>query len=100
MGWTLLHMMTGAFPEEITPELAKKWNTFLLLFGHFYPCKLCSSHFLKMQKELTPFSGNKKEELMVYLCQMHNKVNERLGKPIHDCSKVKQEWNTCGCRDA
>jgi hypothetical protein len=50
MGWTILHMMTGAFPEEITPELRQKWNTFILLFGHFYPCKLCSSHFLQMQR--------------------------------------------------
>ena len=50
MGWTMLHMMTGSFPEEITPELRQKWNTFIVLFGQFYPCKLCSSHFLQMQR--------------------------------------------------
>lgn len=50
MGWTMLHMMTGSFPDEITPELREKWNTFLILFGQFYPCKLCSSHFLRMQR--------------------------------------------------
>ena len=42
MGWTMLHMMTGSFPEEITPELRQKWNAFLILFGQFYPCKVCS----------------------------------------------------------
>ena len=97
MGWTILHMMTGSFPEELTPALVKKWNAFLVLFGQFYPCKLCSTHFLTMLKEVGPFKGTKKEELMVYLCKMHNIVNKRLGKPIHDCSGVKEEWNTCGC---
>lgn len=68
MGWTILHMVTGSFPAEITPELRLKFNTFLRLFGHMYPCKLCSQHFLKMQREIEPFSGSTKEELMIYLC--------------------------------
>lgn len=34
---------------------------------------------------------------MEYLCYLHNKVNKRLGHPIHDCSNVVEEWNTCGC---
>jgi len=50
MGWTILHMMTGSFPEDLTPSLVKKWNAFLVLFGQFYPCKVCSTHFLKMLK--------------------------------------------------
>ncbi|MCB0371044.1 MAG: ERV1/ALR-related protein [Bdellovibrionales bacterium] len=37
---------------------------------------------------------------MIYLCEMHNKVNKRLGHPIHDCGKVKEEWNTCGCSES
>ncbi len=65
-----------------------------------YPCKLCSQHFLRMQSEIEPFAGTTKKELMIYLCDMHNKVNVRLGKPIHDCSKVKEEWNTCGCSES
>jgi len=97
MGWTILHMMTGSFPEDITPELRRKWNTFVILFGQFYPCKLCSSHFLKMQKEIQPFSGSTKDELMMHLCEMHNRVNVRLDKPVHNCTNVKKEWNTCGC---
>jgi len=90
MGWTILHMMTGSFPEDIPPELVKKWNTFLVLFGQFYPCKLCSGHFLQMLKDVGPFTGNKKEELMIYLCSMHNRVNKRLGYPIHSCEGIKE----------
>ena len=89
MGWTMLHMMTGSFPEEITPELRQKWNAFLILFGQFYPCKICSQHFLQMLKSVEPFSGDSKEHLMKYLCELHNRVNRRLNKPMHDCDKVK-----------
>ena len=90
-------MMTGSFPDEIDEVLVKKWNTFMILFGHFYPCKLCSTHFLQMMEEVGPFRGSKKIELMTYLCEIHNIVNKRLNKPIHDCTNIKKEWNTCGC---
>ena len=50
-------MMTGSFPKELDQALIKKWNIFLILFGHFYPCKLCSTHFLKMMKDVGPFKG-------------------------------------------
>ncbi len=34
---------------------------------------------------------------MTYLCKVHNGVNERLGKPIHSCENIVDEWNSCGC---
>lgn len=88
MGWTLLHMVSGSFPEDITPSLVKKFNTFIILWGQFYPCKLCASHFLKMMDEVGPFTGTTKKELMIYICEIHNIVNLRLGKEKHDCTKV------------
>ena len=90
-------MMTGSFPDEITPSLAKKFNTFLILFGQMYPCKLCANHLMEHLKRKGPFSGDTKIELMTYLCELHNIVNKSLGKPKHDCSGVYEEWNTCGC---
>lgn len=50
-----------------------------------------------MLKEVGLFKGTKKSELMTYMCDMHNRVNKRLGKPIHSCKNVTEEWNTCGC---
>jgi len=26
------------------------------------------------------------------MCEMHNEVNERLGKDIFDCSRVDERW--------
>lgn len=86
--WSLLHMITGAFPQKFDDGLRQKFNTFLVLFGQMYPCKLCANHFMEMVRREGLFKGNSKKELMEYLCYIHNKVNEQLGYPIHDCSNV------------
>ena len=62
-----------------------------------YPCKLCANHFMELLKEVGQFKGTTKLELMKYLCEIHNKVNKRLGKPEHSCANIVEEWNTCGC---
>ena len=61
-------MMSGSFPDEITYVLSEKFNTFLILFGQMYPCKLCANHFMEHLKEKGPFKGSTKVELMTYLC--------------------------------
>lgn len=53
-----------------------------------YPCKMCANHFMELLKKTGPFIGNTKESLMTYLCDMHNKVNERLKKPNHSCENI------------
>ena len=46
-----------------------------------------------------PFKGGSKTAAMQYLCSLHNIVNERLKKPIFDCSVVGKYWSSkdCGC---
>lgn len=90
-------MVTGSFPENFDDNLRKKFNAFLILFGQMYPCKLCANHFMQLLKEHGLFEGTTKKDLMEYLCVIHNKVNDRLGHPVYDCSKAYTAWNTCGC---
>ena len=59
--WTLLHMVTGGFPEFIPPGLVKKFNVFLILFGQMYPCKLCANHFMELLKTEGLFQGTTKK---------------------------------------
>ncbi len=65
-----------------------------------YPCKLCANHFMQLLKEVGQFKGNTKLQLMTYLCDIHNKVNARLGKPVHSCENIIDEWNSCGCSES
>lgn len=59
--WSLLHMMTGAFPEKFDNNLREKFNTFLILFGQMYPCKMCANHFMQLLKSEGLFQGNTKK---------------------------------------
>jgi len=52
---------------------------------------------MKFLKKEGPFYGQKKGELMEYMCRLHNRVNLKLGKPHYDCDLVATEWATCGC---
>lgn len=64
-----------------------------------FPCKICSSHFQKMLADY-PIKNNSREELVYYLCDLHNKVNIRLNKPIFDCKKAFGFWGgECGCSE-
>ena len=47
-----------------------------------------------------PIKNNSREELVYYLCDLHNKVNITLKKPIFDCKKAFGFWGgECGCSD-
>ena len=53
-----------------------------------------------MLKE-NPVKNGSREELVLYLCGLHNIVNERLGKAIFDCKRAFEFWGgNCGCSQA
>ena len=44
--------------------------------------------------------ANSREELVNYICKIHNIVNKVLNKPIFDCKKAFDYWGgDCGCDD-
>ena len=68
---------------------------FLRLFANFYPCKECREDFQTSLREDPPEVGGR-TPLMLWMCRAHNRVNERLGKPLFDCSVsgVEQRWKS------
>lgn len=95
--WTFLHTMSVYYPERPNKQQQQDMNQFISLFSKFFPCKPCAEH---LQEHLTknPPSTESREALSTWMCQLHNEVNERLGKPYFDCSKVMERWRT-GCSD-
>ena len=42
-------------------------------------------------------TGSRKD-VVYYVCDLHNIVNKRLGKPIFNCDKAFDVWGgNCGC---
>lgn len=65
-----------------------------------FPCNKCQKHFKKMIEE-NKIRNNSREELVYYICDLHNIVNKRLHKPIFDCKKAFSFWGgDCGCSNS
>ena len=89
--WTFLHSMAAKYPDNPTQEERQDMREFLKLFSHVYPCTWCAYDFEKYITKHSP-RVESKEELSRWLCDAHNHVNVKLGKPKFDCNFWKQRW--------
>jgi hypothetical protein len=98
--WNMLHRLAAQFDKAPTPARRQEVADFFRLFGEFYPCEWCAKHFREMLAEHPPQTANNRE-LSLWLCQLHNIVNDRLGKPAFPCTldALKERWGKCGCFD-
>ncbi|KAJ3118916.1 Mitogen-activated protein kinase [Phlyctochytrium bullatum] len=78
--------MAAYYPEKPSTEQMKTMRDFWFTFSKLYPCSYCASH-LQVELNKSPPVVNSNRSLNLWLCGLHNEVNERLGKPKFDCSK-------------
>ncbi|KAJ2684517.1 Flavin-linked sulfhydryl oxidase of the mitochondrial IMS [Coemansia spiralis] len=89
--WTFLHTMAAYYPEKADPKQQSMMTSLLSSFSHFYPCGRCASH-LRQEMAKSPPAVDTRQNLSLWLCQTHNKVNVMLGKDEFDCAKVDERW--------
>ena len=112
--WTLLHTMSVYLPEnELSTQQKSDVKNFMSILSRYleplylspfliqsffrtYPCFHCADDLKKDLKEDPPKVQTGKEYAQ-WLCQLHNKVNVKLGKPEFDCSKVYDRWRDGSC---
>ncbi|WVQ66510.1 uncharacterized protein L199_004691 [Kwoniella botswanensis] len=95
--WRVLHLMTLRYPDEPTEDDRQALKSYFHLFSRLYPCGECAAEFQKLLKEYPPQTGSRKSASL-WLCHVHNLVNERLGKPEFDCLTLDATYD-CGCGD-
>jgi FAD-linked sulfhydryl oxidase len=93
--WHLLHTMSVKYPLHPTNKNQKTFVDFIENFSVLYPCGDCARHFQILLKKNPPKTLNR-EEVVKWTCDVHNLVNERLGKTPYDCSTVQENYS-CGC---
>ncbi|KAI8910389.1 ERV/ALR sulfhydryl oxidase domain-containing protein [Gorgonomyces haynaldii] len=89
--WTFLHTMAAYYPERPTIEDKKVMKGLISGLGSFYPCGDCAYHLREYYTSHPPRLESN-TALSQWFCEVHNEVNERLGKPLFDCSKVFERW--------
>ena len=77
--WIFLHSITLDYPEHPSEEDKSQTKQFFESIGNVLPCPVCREHYNKNIQE-TPIQLNTKEELVHWLIDIHNKVNQITNK--------------------
>lgn len=89
--WTFLHTTAAYYPEKPTQGQQKLMRGMIDALAEFYACSYCVGH-LRQEVQQRPPDVSSSSALSLWLCKLHNEVNQRLGKPVFDCSKVYERW--------
>mmetsp|Transcript_10878 Transcript_10878/g.16789 ORF Transcript_10878/g.16789 Transcript_10878/m.16789 type:complete len:175 (+) Transcript_10878:107-631(+) len=91
--WTLLHTMAAWYPDQPSETDKQHMTNFMESLARFYPCTWCAHDFQENLKK-QPVEVSSRQKLSVWLCEQHNLVNEKLGKPVFKCDmkNLDERW--------
>lgn len=80
--WTTMHIVTLGYSPVPTDQEKKAAIEFFEALVYLIPCPICRIHY-KSNLEAKPIRNavNSRNELIVWVFQMHNEVNKHLKKP-------------------
>jgi hypothetical protein len=92
LGWGFMHSVAGALRDEedgsgLHVDTQQHLINLMGAVANLYPCLLCRAEFAKMRIAHPPRVATARE-FVVWLCERHNEVNVRLGKPVVDCESA------------
>ena len=93
--WNLLHSIAANYPDSPTELEKKQMKLFFEIFSVIYPCSYCAEDFQNCIKKDPP-TVDSRESLSIWLCEQHNKVNNKIGKPLFSCDikTLDEKWKT------
>ncbi|KAM0673312.1 hypothetical protein GVAV_003280 [Gurleya vavrai] len=82
--WFLLHSIANNYSDKPTQQERKNTLDFLNLLAEIYPCEDCRINYKNHLKDYKP-NLESKSKLKLWLCNLHNKVNQSIGKDLYKC---------------
>ncbi|GAW79077.1 FAD-linked sulfhydryl oxidase ERV1 [Plasmodium gonderi] len=90
--WLILHTISANYPEKPTDEDKKKHTNFFYAFANLYPCHICKLDLFDNLKNYQMTCQNR-NDFSSFIYNLHNKVNEDIGKPLFPCSNIQEVIN-------
>lgn len=110
--------MANLILQNPTDDEQNALRSYFHLQARLYPCGECAAEFQQLLKKLPPqvrfaypvviypctyfillfLQTSSRRAAALWLCHVHNQVNDRLGKPIFDCAFLDDTYD-CGCGD-
>jgi FAD-linked sulfhydryl oxidase len=66
------------------------------ILTRMYPCGECASHFRHVVAAAPPRVASR-ADFSRWMCEAHNTVSRRLGKPSFNCALVEARWAGVEC---
>lgn len=89
--WIFLHTVTLNYPDNPTLNDKENYRIFFNELKNVLPCDKCKKHYLQNILE-TPIQLDSKKDLVKWLIEIHNKVNDLNNKPILTYDQVMEEY--------
>ena len=95
--WALLHSVAAIYPNHPNKTESQSLKDFFDGLMYFYPSK---SELIKEILKEHPLEYSNREELIYYICEIHNILNKKLGKKKFRCKDAFDVWGgDCGCNE-
>lgn len=93
--WNTLHLIASAFPDRPTEIEKKQYFAFVLNLGPVLPCQVCKSHYKQTLTDLGFCLRHveNQETFFRFIFDLHNHVNQRLGKPLMDYEYIRAKYD-------
>jgi FAD-linked sulfhydryl oxidase len=95
--WTLLHTLAAYYPEAPSQQQQAAAHSFVAAVSELFPCSHCREDFREAVEEAPPRVGSR-AELSRWMCEQHNLVSEKIGKPPFACDlrSLDYRWREGG----
>ena len=77
--WNTMHIVTLGYSHAPSKEEQDAATQFFQSLAYVIPCPICKEHYATFLKQTPPAVRNR-NDLINWLFELHNKVNEQLGK--------------------
>ena len=95
--WSLLHSVAAIYSNHPNKTESESIKDFFEGLMYFYPSK---SELMEEILKEHPLGYSNREELVYYMCQIHNIMNKKIGKKKFSCKEAFNVWGgDCGCND-
>ncbi|KPA75109.1 putative mitochondrial 2Fe-2S iron-sulfur cluster binding domain containing protein [Leptomonas pyrrhocoris] len=93
-GWNILHSSAAVYPYKPSQVQQTAMKNFIESWAHVYACSWCAYHMRDYVHKHPP-DVRDKVSVSRYVCELHNEVSARLGKPVFDCAPevVLRRWH-------
>eukprot|EP00887_Chlorella_sp_A99_P002557 scaffold6.g2557.t1 len=96
--WIFLHTLAAQYPDSPSRQQQRDVRNLVDILTRMYPCAECAAHFRALVAASPPDVGSR-TALQRWMCEAHNGVNRRLGKPTFNCALVEARWGGLDCEE-